>query len=274
MVSPRRYAVSSDVFLEAVKEVNYALLEYRKPAGSSGSVHGSVPSTELVGAVQDNSTGEFCTEFERASQAVREDWRFLLTNIENWQILEEVFPGQSESDLDSGVRWPSSHWTYPSIGDLTGLRRFTSAGIEVCIDEAANGSAPASERLYRLKIYHKTIDRTIDELLGYYRDDLYKLVSTHYTLTRDTINGWAWQLKLTRRFGGLYHSVTSSIEEVISLAHMEQVFWRQLERSVDRRTRLSRAFEQQVNDAKERCDRVEWILRQHVVVDDRLKRRQ
>ena len=274
MVSPRRRTVSSDVFLEAVKEVNYALLEYRKPAVSSDRVHGIVPSTELVGNVQGKSTGEFCEEFERASQAVREDWRFLLTNIENWQILEEVFPGQPESDLDSGIRWQSSHWTYPSIGDLTGLRRFTSAGIEVCIDEAAHGNASASERLYRLKIYHKTIDRTIDELLGYYRDDLYKLVSTHYTLTRDTFNGWVWHLKLTRRFGGLYHSVTAMIEEVISLAHMEQAFWRQLERSVDRRTGLFKAIEQQVNAAKQRCERVEWILRQYIVVNDRRKRGQ
>ena len=185
-----------------------------------------------------------------------------------------MFPSQSDSDLDSGIRWPSSHCTYPSIGDVTGLRRFTSAGIDMCIKEAALGNASASERLYRLKIYHKMIDQTIHELLGYYRNDLYELLSTQYTLPRDTFDGWTWQLTLTRRFGGTFRSVTGLIEVVISLAYIEQLFWRQQAMSVDRHTGLLKAFEEQANDAKKRCDRVEWLLREYIVIGDRRERRE
>jgi hypothetical protein len=131
------------------------------------------------------------------------------------------------------------------------------------IKEAKKGDVHAIDRLERLHQYHKTIYLPLRELLNYCREDLYELMSSRYTMTRDTFKGWVHDLKSQRPLGDVFHLVVGLIEEAIALANIELVFWNQQASGLDRRTRDFKMISQEVNRAENRCGRLEWLLTEY-----------
>lgn len=267
--------ISRTGFYDAIKKIGVELSSYRKPpsgsrsrSGSgSGSVQASAPSAGRVASAKAEPAADWLKTAAPQYQAVQKVWDFLLTNVNHWQQLEMKFPGQSDPKFNV-MRFaqdcpPDTFGPTVRIGDLTGLRELTRKGINLLINEAKKGDKRAIDHLERLHQYHKTIILPLQELLNYCREDLYELLSSRYTMTSETFKGWVIDLKSQRPLGDAFHLVAGLIEEAISLANIELVFWSQQASGLDRRTRFFKAINKEVNRAENRCGRLEWILSEY-----------
>ncbi len=157
-------------FYDEIAKVAFELSSYRKPPSGSGSVQASAPSAREVASAKADQAADWLKTAAPQYQAVQKVWDTLLTNVNNWQLLEMKFRGKSDPELNLSLFAqycpPGTFGPTVRIGDLTGLRQLTRKGINLIINEAKKGDKHAIDRLQRLRQYHKTIYLPLRELLN------------------------------------------------------------------------------------------------------------